>query len=766
MADNQDRINLLHQKLDFLIKRQDSFQKEISDLKKEIESLQGESSPISRAPETVSFTQEKPISEKPILQKETIAFSKPITSRSEPKIKKPSNWEKFIGENLINKIGVLILIIGVGIGAKYAIDNELISPLTRIILGYLVGLGLLGFALKLKQKFESFSAVLLSGSMAIMYFITFLAYSLYGLMPQSLTFVIMVIFTVFTVFAALKYDQQVIAIIGLVGAYSVPFLLSDGSGKVLILFSYMTLIHIGILIIAFQKYWRLLNLISFFATWLIFTSWYFSGFQVDLHFNIALTFLFIFFIIFYIAFLSYKLVKKETYHAKDIFSVLSNSFIFYGIGIAILNDHPVATNYLGVFTLLNAIIHFGVSTLIYKKKLGDKSLFYLILGLVLTFVTLAIPIQLNGQWVTIAWASQATLLFWLGRSKKVSLYEKLSYIVMILAFFSLIEDWWSYDNKTPVLNPDFLNSLLFVVAFGLIFYFQRKFKQEENTKIKFDVLLMNYFVPAVFLFVLYNAIRIEISNYWDLKYVASEVKTNDDGLFEKYSFYNQTLIDYKTVWTINFTLLYLSIIFFVIEKKIKNSFLETMTIIISGFALLLFLTSSLLAQSDLIYIYSNPKADSIVSTGIFAVAVHYISLLFLGILVYRIYGYFIQRQEKNRTLFEIFFSILIIWILSAEMMLWINAFNSYENNKLGLSILWGILSLILISYGIWKSRKHLRILAIILFGTTLVKLFLYDIAHLNTISKTIVFVSLGILLLVISFLYNKYKHLILDDDKK
>ncbi|WP_447635684.1 DUF2339 domain-containing protein [Flavobacterium microcysteis] len=763
MADNQDRINLLHQKLDFLIQRQDSFQKEISDLRKEIESLQRETFPVSKA-ESVSFTQEKPIPEKPRVHQEIRVAPKPIAPRPEPKIKKPSNWEKFIGENLINKIGVLVLIIGVGIGAKYAIDNELISPLTRIVLGYLMGLGLLGFALKLKKKFESFSAVLLSGSMAIMYFITFLAYSLYGLMPQSLAFIIMVIFTVFTVFAALKYDQQVIAIIGLVGAYSVPFLLSDGSGKVLILFSYMTLINIGILIIAFKKYWRLLNLTSFFATWVIFASWYFSSFQVSLHFNIGLTFLFIFFAIFYTAFLSYKLIKRENYEAKDIFSVLSNSFIFYGIGIGMLNAHPVATNYLGLFTLLNAIVHFGVSTLIYKKKLGDKSLFYLILGLVLTFITIAVPIQLNGQWVTLSWAFQAVLLFWLGRSKKVSLYENLSYVVMLLAFFSLIEDWWNYKDVTPFFNPDFLNSLLFVIAFGFIFYLQRKFREEENTKLKFHVLLMNYFVPGVFLFVLYKAIQMEISNYWDLKYLASKVDTTGNGYAERYTLYNEKFMDYETVWVLNFTLLYLSAIFFIIEKKIKNTALEITALVISGLTLFLFISTGLYAQASLIHSYMNPT--NYASAGFFGVVVHYISLLILAIFVYRIYIYFISRQEKNRMLFDIFFSILVIWILSAEMLIWLNAFNIYENNKLGLSILWGIYSLLLISYGIWKSKKHLRILAIVLFGITLLKLFFYDIVHLNTIRKTIVFVSLGILLLVISFLYNKYKHLILDDDKK
>ncbi|MEL6822475.1 MAG: DUF2339 domain-containing protein, partial [Calditrichota bacterium] len=57
----------------------------------------------------------------------------------------------------------------------------------------------------------------------------------------------------------------------------------------------------------------------------------------------------------------------------------------------------------------------------------------------------------------------------------------------------------------------------------------------------------------------------------------------------------------------------------------------------------------------------------------------------------------------------------------------------------------------------------LRIGAIVLFAVTLAKLFLYDIAHLDTISKTVVFIALGILLLLISFLYNKYKHLIADE---
>jgi uncharacterized membrane protein len=159
----------------------------------------------------------------------------------------------FIGTNLLNKIGIAVLVIGISFGVKYAIDHQMLNPLTRIILGYLAGGILLGLALKLKKNYAAFSAVLLSGAMASLYFITYAAYDFYQFIPQLMAFVLMVLFTAFTVFAALQYKQQVIAIIGLVGAYAVPFLLSDGSGRVVVMLTYVTIINSGILFISFKQ---------------------------------------------------------------------------------------------------------------------------------------------------------------------------------------------------------------------------------------------------------------------------------------------------------------------------------------------------------------------------------------------------------------------------------------------------------------------------------------------------------------------------------
>ena len=140
----------------------------------------------------------------------------------------------------------------------------------RIIIGYAFGFGLLGFAFKLREKYLNFSAVLLSGAMAIMYFITYFAHSLYDLFNQTTAFVLMLIFTAFTVAAAINFSRQVIANIGLVGAYAIPFLLSNNSGNVTFLFTYIAIINLGILAISVKKYWKSLFYLSFIFTWVIF----------------------------------------------------------------------------------------------------------------------------------------------------------------------------------------------------------------------------------------------------------------------------------------------------------------------------------------------------------------------------------------------------------------------------------------------------------------------------------------------------------------
>ena len=689
------------------------------------------------------------------------------SSVDEPREKSNVNLEKFIGINLISKIGIIILIIGVGIGAKYTIEHDLISPLTRIILGYLVGLGLLGFGVKLKEKYSNFSAVLVSGAMAVFYFMTYIAYGFYDLIPQLFAFGLMVIFTVFTVYSALNYDKQVIAHIGLVGAYAVPFLLGDNSGNTTVLFSYMTIINIGILVIAFKKYWKLLYISSFFLTWLIFSTLHMLSYYKEEYFITGLIFVFIFFAIFYTTFLAFKLIQKEKFDIIDILLLLINSFIFYGFGYDILDYQDIGINVLGLFTLGNGLLHFIASVVIYKQKLVDKNLFYLVSGLVVVFITITIPVQLDGNWVTLLWIGEAVLLFWIGRTKSSAVYENLSYPLMVIAILSLIQDWmegyFNYGNPTsiaPLFNIHFLTSVLFIGGFSYIYLLDtnKKYKPLIHNQL---LEITSFLIPAVLISLIYVAFRLEIEHYWQMLYNDSEIPTNDYT-----QNFNYDLLKFKTIWVINYSLLFASILSFLNIKKIKNRVLGQINLALNVFIITVFLTEGLFTISELRENYLAQTLSEYYNLGFYHIGIRYLSFVFLGLTVFACYKYI--KQEFMNVDFKMAFDILlysvIIWIASSELIHWLDMANSTQSYKLGLSILWGVYSLFLISLGIWKSKKHLRIGAIALFSVTLIKLFFYDISHLNTISKTIVFVSLGILLLIISFLYNKYKHKITDEN--
>jgi len=698
-------------------------------------------------------------------------LEKTVQSRPNNPIQISNELEKFIGENLINKIGIAILIIGVAIGAKYSIENDLISPLTRIILGYLLGLGLLVLSIKLKVKYENFSAVLVSGSMTIFYFITYAAYTYYALIPQLLTFVLMLVFTIFTVVTALKYNKQIIAHIGLVGAYAVPFLLSDDSGNALVLFSYMAIINIGILVLSFKKYWKPLYYVSFVLTWLIYFTWFASGYDLNEDFTTALTFASLFFIIFYITFLAYKLLRKEPFEIIDIILLLINSFVFYGFGYAILDGHETGSQLLGFFTLCNAILHFIVSVVIYRLKLADKNLFYLVSGLVLVFVTITIPVQLDGNWVTLLWVGEAVLLFWIGRTKNMSVYEYLSYPLMALATFSLYQDWSTvyvnfyqfegFKTFTPLLNSHFLSTVLFVTGFGFIHYLYNNKLYETVTQSKKELThVVSVIIPAIIISTLYFGFYLEIAHYFQTLFQESEVTINQ---YEHYN--NYDLLKFKTIWLLIYSMVFAAALSVANMKLIKNKTLGHINIGLNGLVVFVFLTSGLYMLSELRENYLDVNPSQYYEIGAFHIIIRYISFMFLAVILFMTYKY-IQETFMTFTkkiLFSILFHITMVWVLSSELIHVMDLSGSTQSHKLGLSIFWGLYALYLIALGIWKKKKYLRMAAITLFSITLIKLFFYDISHLGTLSKTIVFVSLGILLLIISFLYNKFKTSISDD---
>lgn len=781
MDDKLRKIAELSQKLEELNQKQIHFGKEIQSIQMEIRLLkyeiqkpiEKESSPMS---ESLSTSEVKPI-ETHSSQVELVESKppQPISERpkSSAKPKMPSDLEKIIGESWLNKIGILILVIGVGIGAKYSIENDLISPLTRIVLGYVTGLALLGLAFKLKEKFEAYSAVLLSGAMAIFYFISFFAYSFYNLIPLGLTFALMVVFTVFTVYAALHYNRSIIAHLGLVGAYAVPFLLSSDSGNAQVLFAYLALINLGVLAVAVKKHWKSLYYVAFGLTWLIYGIWYSEVMDWDENGSrlTGLLFAAIFFFIFYAVAISNRIVQKEFLRNEEIGLLLLNSFVFYGFGFGILDAKIPTSSYLGLFTLANALIHFLVGTLLKSRKILDQNLIYLTFGLVFTFITISIPIQLDGSWVTLLWTAQAVLLFAIGRTKGVLNFEKIAYVIAILAFFSLGHDWFNFRFYTarPIFNEIFLTSILVLVGYGSMVYLasKQKFFTTENQQ-GFPA-FMKVFLPILGMVVAYFTFASEIILYFEniLDRTAVTIEDSDDPLMN-FKRKNYTLSSVKIVALIAYSLLFFAFISWVNTSKIKSKVFGILNLLGNLFIILIALSAGIYMLGDIRADYIFRANNDYFSIGIGYVLVRYLLFAALAILVYSLFLYqkleFMGFNRGYKNFAELILYVCLLAFLSNELVTWLDVAGNKGIFKLGLSILWGVFSLFLIYMGIFKRKKHLRIGAIVLFGFTLLKLFFYDIANLNTLSKTIVFIILGALLLVISFLYNKFKDKISDDE--
>jgi uncharacterized membrane protein len=262
----------------------------------------------------------------------------------------------------------------------------------------------------------------------------------------------------------------------------------------------------------------------------------------------------------------------------------------------------------------------------------------------------------------------------------------------------------------------------------------------------------------------------EISTYWNQLYIDSALRIKKDGQEYPDTFWNFDLKRFKTIWIINYSLLFSSILSFVNIIKIRNRTLGLINIVLSTCVLIIFLTQGLYILSELRETFLNQTLSQYFHISSFNIGIRYISFAFAGLALTSICKYLNQDFLKPvvpglKVAFDFLLYTSILWIASSELITWMDLLKFAQSYKLGLSILWGVYALFLIAFGIWKNKKHLRIGAIGLFAITLTKLFFYDISHLNTIAKTIVFVSLGILLLLISFLYNKHKHLISQENE-
>src|SRR5882757_3730649 len=394
--------------------------------------------------------------------------------------------EKFIGENLFNKIGIAVLVFGIGFFVKYAIDKNWINEYGRVTIGLVCGIGLVSLAHYLRKNYRSFSSVLAGGGIAVFYFTIALAFHQYNIIGQTPAFILMIIITAFAVALALLYNKLELAVIAAVGGFLTPFLVSTGQGNYIVLFSYLIILNIGLLALSYFKKWPLINILSLFFTIIIYGGWLVDTFLLHTE-NPPYANAFLFATIFYLIFLGmnmiYNISRQKPFKAFDFFILLLINFTYYAAGMFILAGLHNG-DYKGLFTIAMGAVNFVLAFYFFKTQKADKNLLYLLIGLTLTYLSLAAPIQLHGHSITLFWSAETVLLFWLYQRSQIKLFKISSIIIGGAMAISLFMDWQFADPANvftqPVIFTGIKGIVTNIIAIAALILYAFLLRKEEK----------------------------------------------------------------------------------------------------------------------------------------------------------------------------------------------------------------------------------------------------------------------------------------------
>lgn len=726
--------------------------------------------PIITPPPTPPKVEEEPAIEhmwelvpEPILFADTIEQIRPDPIHEDPyhtippeppRTPKPSffeghpDLEKFIGENLINKIGITVLVIGIGLLLKYAIGQGMISETGRTLIGLVAGGVLLFFAHRSRSGFRAFSSVLVAGGIAVFYFTIAIAFHQYDLIGQLPAFGIMVVITGLAVLLTLSYDRKELAVIALLGGLATPFMVSTGEGNFRVLFTYLLILDVGMLVLANYKKWHIINMISFAGTVLIFGSWATMRYP-DLDPQPALqafAFATAFFLVFFGMNLRYNLRHKEAFVALDHILLLLNTALYYGVGIYLLSDLTVRVT--GLFTVLLGLFYMVFAWYFHRREGIPSALKFLLIGLVLTFISLAAPVQLEGNHITLFWAAEAVLLLWFAQRAGIRLVERGAVLVMVLMLFSLWMDlehiygWGGAENMRPLLNKGWITGMVAAIALGAVTFLLRKREPEHLVVRGIRASVLAQVTAAIGVLVLY------VANYLEQRYQLG--RTLDSNVVD------MALMAYTLLFVL------------VLEVATRSAILLVrsavgLLLIVCGFAYITqFYSSSRWALE---------MAQHGTGGGGF-LSFHYVAMVLMVIATVRITHVARERIARPSKPWNIYLWCMCAFIvvfasqeLDHAMLLGRTGTAAMLDNarRVGYPILWGICSFTMMWYGMRAHMRMMRVIALTLFAITLLKLFLFDLGELSEGGRVAAFIFLGALLLVISFMYQKLKLLLVED---
>ncbi|MCO6537054.1 MAG: DUF2339 domain-containing protein [Gilliamella sp.] len=367
------------------------------------------------------------------------------------------NW--LIKGNVIAKIAIVILFLGLTYLFKYSIEHDYISPEIRILGTLVLGFVLLGIGWKLRHKREIYALILQGGAFAILYLTIFAAYRLYELVPMLITFAILLIICSTSILFSILQRAMSLAIIACIGGYVTPILLSNGSGNHIALFSYYLMISSAILVVSIWQSWRILNLLGFLFTFVISLLWGMSNFRPGFYIECQIFIIanMLIYGILAVLFSVRSFNKEHNQNAIDLILLFGTPLSGFALQYSITNQWEFGPAFSSLaFGLFYIIGSYFILRLL-KSSAKKISLYGLAIGL--SFSTLAIPLAFSANWTATIWLFEGTALSWIMLSQK---HYRTALLGVAITLFGIVSACISFEYEQ--LNPSSLTLLLGIIS--------------------------------------------------------------------------------------------------------------------------------------------------------------------------------------------------------------------------------------------------------------------------------------------------------------
>jgi uncharacterized membrane protein len=387
-----------------------------------------------------------------------------------------TDLESRIGSHWLNRIGIAAVLIGVSYFLKYAFDNNWIGPAGRVTIGLLAGIAVVIWSERFRSHgYQIFSYSLKAVGLGVLYLSLWAAFHVYSLIPSGIAFVAMLAVTASTAILAITQDAEILAAFALTGGYTTPLLLSTGVNKELQLFSYVALLDVAAVAMVARKPWRRLLALAYAGTLILYIGWY-SGFYNRSQLNLTVAFATLFFAIFAVAPLLARQPESEAapFAAVPVFLAFVNAGVYFLQVYAMFEE--VDKHTMAWFALALAAVYIYLSRQTqryYPDPQNIERLHYLHLALAIGFITVAIPIRLDGHWITIGWLVEAGVLLWLGDRIRSTFLNIFSIGALALGVLRLL----AIDNfyaTTLIFNARMGTYVVAIVVLGALAWYGRR----------------------------------------------------------------------------------------------------------------------------------------------------------------------------------------------------------------------------------------------------------------------------------------------------